>query len=288
MASLEGKLEGKVVIVTGGASGIGAATVLRLASDGAVVVVGDIDGDGAERQAAVVEASGGRAIGLQCDVAEESDVKALVDAAVAHFGGVDGTDHNAAFTSFRGDTDALGVDLDVWDRVLRVNTRGALLLARHAIPHMVERGRGSIVHISSGAGTIGEATRVAYGTSKAAINQLTRHLAARYGRQGIRANAVAPGLIPTDSARRGLTEEHITRLANANPSGRLGTPEDIAAVVSFLLSDDASYVNGQTIHVDGGLQVVGRLAAPASGGPADDTPRDQAPNDQAPSDPAAS
>jgi NAD(P)-dependent dehydrogenase (short-subunit alcohol dehydrogenase family) len=125
---------------------------------------------------------------------------------------------------------------------------------------MIKRGGGSIVHISSGAGTIGEATRVAYGTSKAAIDQLTRHLAARYGREGIRANSIAPGLILTGAAQRGLTDDQVERLGRANPSGRLGAPEDIASVVGFLLSDDASYINGQTIHVDGGLQVVGRLA----------------------------
>lgn len=267
-------LEGKVIIVTGGASGIGAATVRRLAADGAAVVVGDIDGASAKSLAEEVTSGGGRAFGLRCDMAEEAEVAELVAAAVQHFGGVDGTDHNAAWTHFKADTDALGVDLDIWDRVLRINTKGALLLARHAIPRMLERGGGAIVHISSGSGTIGEATRVAYGTSKAAINQLTRHLAARYGRLGIRANAVAPGLVLTESARRGLSDAQVAQLAAANPSGRLGTPADIAAAVSFLLSDDASYLNGQTIHVDGGLQVVGRLAA----GMAADPPGPQPPS----------
>jgi NAD(P)-dependent dehydrogenase (short-subunit alcohol dehydrogenase family) len=272
-------LDGKVFVVTGGASGIGAATVRRLAADGAAVAVGDIDGDGAARIAGEVTESGGRALGCRCDMAEESDVAALVDAAVGEFGGLDGADHNAGWTNYAKDRDALEVDLDVWDRVLRVNTRGALVLARHAIPHLRARGGGSLVHISSGAGTIGEATRVAYGTSKAAIDQLTRHLAARYGREGIRANSVAPGLVLTDSARRGLSDDQVAHLAAANPSGRLGTPEDIAAVVAFLLSDDAGYINGQTIHVDGGLQVVGRLAAGAA---------DAAPVAQPPSAPAAS
>jgi NAD(P)-dependent dehydrogenase (short-subunit alcohol dehydrogenase family) len=194
-------------------------------------------------------------------VAEEDDVESLIAAAVSEFGGLDGLDHNVGWTNLRLDTDALGADLEVWDRVLRTNTRGGLLLARHAIPHMLERGSGSIVFISSGSGTIGEATRVAYGVSKAAVNQLARHVAARYGRRGIRANAVSPGFILTDTAQGAMTPEQLERLRSTNPSGRLGKPEDIAAAVSFLLSDDSTYINGQTIHVDGGMLAVGRLAA---------------------------
>lgn len=254
-------LAGKVLLVTGGASGIGAATATRLAADGAAVVVGDVDGEGAAAVAAGLRAAGGRAVGRRCDMADESEIAGLVDAAVSEFGGLDGWDHNAAWTSFARDLDAERVDLDVWDRVLRVNTRGGLLLARHGLPHLRARGGGSVVHISSGSGTIGEATRVAYGVSKAAVDQLTRHLAARYGRHGVRANSVAPGFVLTATARRGLAPGQLERLRATNPSGRLGRPEDVAAVVAFLLSDDAAYVNGQTIHVDGGVLAVGRLAA---------------------------
>jgi len=153
----------------------------------------------------------------------------------------------------------------VWDRVLRVNLRGGLLLARHAIPRMVARGGGSIVHISSGSGTIGEVTRVAYGVSKAGIDQLTRHLVARYGRLGIRANAVAPGLILTPVAEAALGEAAVGELVARVPAGRAGRPDDIADVVVFLLSDAARYVNGQTIHVDGGLRSVGILRPPPAG-----------------------
>jgi NAD(P)-dependent dehydrogenase (short-subunit alcohol dehydrogenase family) len=255
-------LAGKVIVVSGGASGIGAATVEKLVAEGAAVAIGDVNLDGAQQLADRLRGDGRQAIAQRCDVGEEADVAALVAAAVTEFGGVDGVDHNAAWTSFGKDRDALEVDLATWDKVLRINTRGALLLARYAIPHMVERGGGSIVHISSGSGTIGEATRVSYGVSKAAIDQLTRHLVARYGRQGIRANSVAPGFIATDTALSAMTDEQLERLRSANPSGRLGTPADIAAVVAFLLSDQAAYVNGQTIHVDGGMLSVGRLATP--------------------------
>jgi NAD(P)-dependent dehydrogenase (short-subunit alcohol dehydrogenase family) len=136
---------------------------------------------------------------------------------------------------------------------------GALLLARHAIPKMMERGDGAIVNISSGTSTIGESTRVAYGVSKAAIDQLTRHLATRYGRDGIRANAIAPGFVLTETAEANVPADVQARLSAGNPTRRLGRPDDIARVVVFLLSEASSYVNGQLIHVDGGHQIAGML-----------------------------
>ena len=140
---------------------------------------------------------------------------------------------------------------------METNTRGALLLARHAIPHMIERGGGSIVNISSGTSTIGESTRVAYGVSKAAINQLTRHLATRYGPT---ASGPTPSPRASSSPRRPETQvpdDIKDRLAASNPTRRLGRPDDIARVVVFLCSDAASYVNGQLLHVDGGHQIAG-------------------------------
>jgi NAD(P)-dependent dehydrogenase (short-subunit alcohol dehydrogenase family) len=252
-----GQLDGKVVLLSGGASGIGRATALRLAAEGAAVAVGDVAMEAAESVAHEVGAAGGRALAARCDVRDEESIQEFVHLAAAQFGGIDGLDHNAAWSHPRLDTDAGDVDLGVWARVLDTNTRGALLLARHAIPLMIERGGGSIVTISSGTSTIGESTRVAYGVSKAAINQLTRHLATRYGRDGIRANAVAPGFILTDTALANVPAETRARLADANPTRRLGQPEDIANVVAFLLSDAASYVNGQVLHVDGGHQISG-------------------------------
>ena len=191
-----GQLDGKVVVLSGGASDIGRATALRLASEGAAVAVGDVSLDGAASVAEEVTAAGGQALGLVCDVRREESVADLVRAAAETFGGVDCVDHNAAWSHPRLDSDATGVEIGVWDRTIEITTRGALLLARQAIPFMAERGGGSIVTISSGTSTIGESVRVAYGVSKAALNQLTRHLAVRYGREGIRANAIAPGLHP--------------------------------------------------------------------------------------------
>jgi len=253
------QLDGKVVLLSGGASDIGRATALRLAAEGAAVAVGDVDLEGAESVAEQVQGAGGRAVSGRCDVRDERSVATFVELAVAAFGGVDCVDHNAAWSHPRLDTDAVGVDLGVWDRAIETTTRGALLLARAAIPVMAARGGGSIVTISSGTSTIGESTRVAYGVSKAALNQLTRHLAVRYGRDGIRANAIAPGFVLTATAEAQVPADIRRRLAEANPTRRLGTPDDIARVVAFLCGDASAYVNGQVLHVDGGHQIAGMM-----------------------------
>jgi NAD(P)-dependent dehydrogenase (short-subunit alcohol dehydrogenase family) len=252
-----GQLDDKVVLLSGGASGIGRATALFLAAEGASVAIGDVALETAQAIADEINDSGGRSLAAPCDVRHEESVSAFIDLAVTTFGGIDCLDHSAAWSHPRLDTDAVDIDLGIYERVMETNTRGALLLARHAIPHMIERGGGSIVNISSGTSTIGESTRVAYGVSKAAINQLTRHLATRYGRDGIRANAIAPGFILTETAETQVPDDIKTRLAASNPTRRLGRPEDIARVVVFLFSEAASYVNGQLLHVDGGHQIAG-------------------------------
>jgi NAD(P)-dependent dehydrogenase (short-subunit alcohol dehydrogenase family) len=256
---MTGLLDGKVIVLSGGASDIGRATASSLAAEGAAVAIGDVGPDRAASVADAIGAGGGRAIGVACDVRDDESVAELVARAVEAFGGVDAVDHNAAWSHPRLDTDAVDVDLGVWDRAIEITTRGALLLARHAVPAMAARGGGSIVTISSGTSTIGESTRVAYGVSKAALNQLTRHLAVRYGRDGIRANAIAPGFILTETAKTNVPADIQRRLAEANPMRRLGAPEDIARVVVFLCSDAASYVNGQVLHVDGGHQIAGMM-----------------------------
>lgn len=248
-------LSGKVVVVAGGAGGIGTASCIRLAEEGAVVVVGDLDGSSAQDVADRIRSTGGRAVACQTDISDEDQVKALIEKAVKDNGGLDALHANAADLSrdnIMRDSTATDIPLEVFDRTLHVNARGHLLCARHAIPELLNRGGGSLVFTSSAAAFIGEPERPAYAMAKSAINALVRHIASRWGKEGIRANAVAPGLILTETIRGSLNEEFRRYALNASRSTRLGTPEDIAAMVAFLASDDGGWINGQVIGVDGG------------------------------------
>jgi NAD(P)-dependent dehydrogenase (short-subunit alcohol dehydrogenase family) len=256
------RLEGKVAIVAGGATGLGAATSRRLAAEGAAVVIGDTNMDGAGSTAAAIGDDGGRALAVEMDLRDEASVREMVEAAVSAFGGVDLLDNNAADTSMRaaiGDSDVVSIDLDLWDRIFDINIKGFVLTSRYAIPAMLERGGGAIVNIASGSGLSGEPDHVAYGCSKAAVIQLSRHIAVRWGKEGIRANSVAPGLVLTDKllalgeSYAGFADLLLARVLTPT----LGHPDDIAGTVAYLLSDDARYVSGQVIQVDGGMFIRG-------------------------------
>src|SRR6478752_6199144 len=226
----------KVVVVAGGGSGIGAATARRLGAEGAAVVVGDLNGANADAVAAEVRDAGGRARSVTFDIADDASVAALVSTAVSEYG-------------------ALDVSMDVFMHTLDVNLKGHLLCTRHALPHLLDRGGGALVYTSSAAGHIGEPERPSYAASKAGINSLVRHVASRWGRQGIRANSIAPGLVVTPAMDTGLPSEFRDFALRVGRSPRLGRPDDIAGMVAFLVSDDGEWVNGQVLSVAGGASM---------------------------------
>lgn len=247
------RLEGKVLIVAGGGSGIGAAVAQRLAQEGAAVIVGDLDAAAAKGVAAGIVRGGGRALGIGCDITDEAAVTAMVATAASECGGLDGIHVNAAdMQAIRSDGDALDLDLAVFDRTLAVNLRGHLLCTRAALPELLKRGGGAIVYTSSGAADMGEPTRLSYAVSKSGLHALMRHVASRWGKQGIRANAVAPGLVITEQLREHFPENLRQATLAITRSPRLGTSEDIAAMVAMLMSAEGEWINGQVIGVDGG------------------------------------
>ena len=252
----ESRLAGRSAIVTGGASGIGRATALRLAAEGAAVVVADLRESGAAAVAAEIEGRGGRALARACDVSQEEAIEAVVAAAVEHFGGLDLLHNNAALSDpavMSGDGPFAEMDRDLWDQILAVNLTGPMLGCKHAIPRLLERGGGVIVNTSSASGLTGDVVRSAYGASKAGLDSLTRYVATQYGKQGIRCNAIAPGVISTPALEANVPSEQIAVYERSHLTPRLGRPEDIAAAVAFLASDDAAFITGQTLSVDGGL-----------------------------------
>ena len=249
-------LKGKVLLCAGSATGIGAETALRLAGEGARVVVGDLNLAGAQAVVDQVAARGGEGLAVDFDITEPESVCALVASTVAHFGGLDGMHINATDRRRnREDFDLLGTELDVFDRVHAVSLRGHLLCSRFGLPEMIKRGGGAVVYTSSDAAKIAADLRMSYAIAQAGLNALMRHVAFRYGRDGIRANAVCPGLIITDALIGNTTEEERAQMAAKIPNRRVGAPEDVSGVVAFLMSDDARHVNGQTVSVNGGSVV---------------------------------
>lgn len=249
-------LEGKVVVVAGGAGGIGTATSVRLGEEGAKVVVGDLNEAAAQAVVDRITGAGGEAIAVQFDVSNDDAVAALVHAGVDAFGGIDACHANAADLSvpvIMGDTDALDVDLDIWDRTMQVNLRGFLLCTRHVVPELLRRGGGAIVYTSSAASFVGEPARPSYAAAKSGVNALMRHVASKWGKQHVRANAIAPGLVVSDQMSEVIPKDMQDRTLKGTRSWRLGHPRDIAAMVAFLLSDDGEWINGQVISVDGGV-----------------------------------
>ncbi len=247
-------LSDKVAVVVGGATGIGAATAARLGREGCRVVVGDIAADAAALTAERIAAEGGTATPVAFDLADPDSVAELMHSAATSFGGVDLLFNvGADMSTIRADTDVVDIDFAVWDRVMTVNVRGYVAALKYAIPAMLERGGGAIVNMSSAAAFQGEPARPAYAAAKAGIGALTRHVASRWGKEGIRCNAVAPGFTATEVIRSVPQWPDLEAGALKRIRGtRVGDPDDIAALVAFLLSAEGEWINGQVVNIDGG------------------------------------
>jgi len=249
-------LESKVAIVTGAAQSIGREVARLMAARGATVVVADVDGEGAERSAETIRAEGGKASAISFDLTNEDAIAEAVRTIVGEHGGIDIVHNNAAIQSEAQrakDLDVVRLDTAAWDLAMAVNARGPMLLCKHAIPHMIARGGGSIIHSASGFGLLGETTLTSYGASKAALINLSRFIATQYGKQGIRSNAIAIGFVLTDTAIATTPQAVKDILLSHHLNPEFGGPRDIANVVAFLASDEAKFINGAMIPVDGGF-----------------------------------
>ncbi|MDE2333644.1 MAG: SDR family oxidoreductase [Rhodospirillales bacterium] len=245
-------LSGKAAIVTGASRGIGRAIALRLAQHGALVTVSSRHLDACEAVVGEIAAAGGRARAQACHIGRKEDLAALAERSLAAWGGIDILVCNAAINPHFGPSATIGDD--AFDRTLASNVRSNFWLANMVLPGMAERGGGAVIVVSSIAGLRGSASLGAYAISKAADLQLVRNIAVEWGPRGIRANAIAPGLVRTDFARA-LWEDPLTRARRERetPLKRLGEPDEIAGAAVFLASPAASFMTGQTLVIDGGL-----------------------------------
>ncbi len=250
-----GRLEGKIAIVTGAGSGIGRASAALFAAEGAKVVAVDLSTDGLQETAEIIEKAGNTCQTISADISSADAVEEMVSSTVSSLGGLDIVYANAGISG--GAVPLLEQDVDLWQKVLAVNLIGPFLAIKYATPHMLKQGKGSIICTASVAGLRANAGGAAYSASKAGVISLVQNAANQFFGSGIRFNAICPGLIETgmtqpifDGARSRGREDRIGQL---NPTGRYGNPIEIANAALFLASDEASYVNGQALPVDGGL-----------------------------------
>jgi len=251
------RLQDKVTIITGGASGMGRVAARMFAAEGAKVVVADVTEQAAQSVVDDVKAAGGEAIAVVADVSKEADAKRMVDETVAAFGRVDVLYNNAGIMP-EADHSVIDTSVDDWDRVMAVNVRGVFLGCKYAIPKMLEQGSGSVINISSIRGYSPNPGRMTYCAPKAAVIMMTKIAAGEWAQFGVRANAIAPGVLRTpmwdaDVERGAIDEEFYLDMV---PAKRLGMPAEVGALAVYLGSDDASYVNGSIIPIDGALTAI--------------------------------
>jgi 3-oxoacyl-[acyl-carrier protein] reductase len=248
---MSNRLQNRVALVTGGGQGIGRAIALRFAQEGAKIAVIDVMQDCAQAVAAEIKNAGSDAVAIACDVTQRDQVDAAVKHALDAFGKIDILCNNAGITR---DARLVKMTEDQFDAVIDVNLKGVFNMAQAVAPHMVEQGYGRIITTSSIVGLYGNFGQTNYVASKAGVIGMTRVWARELGPKGITANAIAPGFIATDMIKT-VPQEVLDRFTNATPVRRLGEPEDIANAYLFLASDEASFVNGAVLSVDGGLVI---------------------------------
>ena len=245
-------LQDKVIIVTGGGTGIGKVYSQRMAESGAKVVLADIAADAADQTAADIRAKGGDCISIATDVSNEASVQALADKTIATYGRIDGLVNNASMMSVLERKDWSKIDPAEWDKVMEVNLKGIFLCCRAVYPHMQAQGGGRIVNISSGRFWTGSPNRLHYSTSKAGVIGLTRSLASELGEHNIGVNAITPGFTLSETQLATSSQNYVTGRDQGRCFKRPQTPDDLVGAVMFFLSDASSFITGQTLNVDGG------------------------------------
>ena len=246
---MAGRLAGKVALISGGARGQGEAEARLFAKEGAKVVLGDILSEAGQKVAADINAQGGQATFVRLDVTQEADWQQAIDTTVRTYGKLNILVNNAGIFRTEG---VEATSLALWDQVIAVNQTGVWLGMKYAIPALRKAGGGSIVNISSGAGIIGSGFAAAYHGTKGAVRILTKTAAIEYAKEGIRINSVHPGVVDTEMIRGAMNQEGMQAVTRAHPLGRMGTAEDIAYGVLYLASDEASFVTGAELVIDGG------------------------------------
>ncbi len=249
---MSGRLDGKVCVITGAGGGMGREAATVFCGEGARVCVADVDLDAAEE---TVDLCAGEAFAVRANVAEEDEVRAMMTATAERWGGLDVLYNNAGISP-DDDASVLETSVEAWDRVQAVNTRGVFLCCKHGIPHLLERGGGSVINVASFVAVLGAATsQISYSASKGAVLSMSRELAVQFARRGIRVNALCPGPVETPLLLNifGDDPAALERRRIHWPTGRLAKPREIVNAALFLASDESSYVNGATFLVDGGL-----------------------------------